>query len=299
MCTGSSTAGSSPGHTSKTSVSVATAATSWSWSHSTAVVASPGVGWEKRTGSPWRRKCICPVRTSSTSPGSAVTPAAASAASRSSPAIGWPSSKWSTPWSRATSASRPRVTIGPNVSMPSRWAPAASHDPGVDAVVQPAVVADVGEGVPVGGGLHAHGHGVVAGAEVGRVAGVGGVDREHRSGGGSPGRGRRRSGARARRTGWRARTPGRRGRRRRPGSTAAASIRLSVPRSSSAPHRPALDTRAASSLRWSGSAMALLLDDGAERVLVRLAARGAGQPADRRPEGASSSVMQVLWGLTV
>ena len=44
MCTGSTTAGSSGGHTSNTTVSVATAATSWSWNQSIDLVDRPGEG---------------------------------------------------------------------------------------------------------------------------------------------------------------------------------------------------------------------------------------------------------------
>ncbi len=52
---------------------------------------------------------------------------------------------------------------------------------GVDAVVEAPLVADVAERVPVGRGLDPHRHGVVVGAEVGGVARVGGVDRQHRA----------------------------------------------------------------------------------------------------------------------
>ena len=86
MWTGSRTFGSSHGHTSNTNVSVATAATSWSWIHSIDRVDRPGEGWLYRCRSSGR-KAMWPVRTSTASPGSTVIPAAAAAASRSSPVI--------------------------------------------------------------------------------------------------------------------------------------------------------------------------------------------------------------------
>src|SRR5215471_7644359 len=81
-----------------------------------------------------------------------------------------------------------------------------------------------------------------------------------------------------------------------PRSTAAVSMRLSVPRWSSGPHRPALDTRAASRRRWSGSAIGPSSRRKLKRVLVH---RGMDQLAGqvdghgRRPIGAEDGGVDV------
>ena len=63
------------------------------------------------------------MRSSTTSPGSTVTPCVSHAASSSSPVNGVPASITSTPLSRATSSSTPRVTIDFTSPMPHFAAP--------------------------------------------------------------------------------------------------------------------------------------------------------------------------------
>ena len=208
--------GSSPGHTSNTSVSVAMAATSWSWSHSIDPTPRPG-----EIGVPLpvarRSQCMWPVRTSTTSPGSTVTPAAARGRVEVVAVDGVAVVEVVDALEPGDVEQDPRVTIGPNCSMPSaRGAASSVTAEDGDPVVEQAVVADVRERVPVRRRLQPHVDHVVAGPEVGRVAGEGGVIARHRPLRVHPAQDPARSADRPRRTGSTARTRRPAARRRRP-----------------------------------------------------------------------------------
>ena len=68
---------------------------------------------------------MAPVRRSTTSPGSMVTPAISQAASRSAPVNAYPPSMTSTPLSRAMSSNTPRDTSVFTLPIPQRAAPAS------------------------------------------------------------------------------------------------------------------------------------------------------------------------------
>ena len=122
------TAGSSPSHTSKTSVSVATAATSWSWSHSTAVVAWPGRGVGEAVQVALAEEVHLPG------------PDEQHVARLCGDAAGGQRGVEVVAADRVAVVEvvdavdrrvghQAQAAIGPNVSMPSRWAPAASTTP--------------------------------------------------------------------------------------------------------------------------------------------------------------------------
>ena len=138
---------------------------------------APVTGRCRRAGraAPGGRCTICPVRTSTMSPGSTATRASSQAASRSPGMIGYPGSSTSRPRARATSSRTPRLTTVVSRWMPQRAAPGGGDGGGRVAVVDHAAVAAVGQGVPVGGALGGHGEDVLAEAD---PVGFLGVDRQ-------------------------------------------------------------------------------------------------------------------------